>query len=309
MKNFLTNQYKKDNKMQLSHSYLIEQFSDYKKILNRVSKVIRRGDYTLGDQVNLFEKKISKRMGAKYTISVGNGTDALFLALKAFDIGHGDEVITTPYTFIATIGSIVTSGAKPVFVDIKDDYNIDEKKIEKAITRKTKAIMPVHWAGRPCELDKIKKIAKKYKLKIIQDSCHCIDARYKSRHLVEYGDICTFSLHPLKNLNVWGDGGFMLTQDKKIADKLFLLRNHGLVNRDTCKYFGFNSRLDTIQAVVGNYKLENKLNNITKKRISNALLLDKLLKKIKKFLQFQEEKELKKYFIYTILILERIVIN
>ena len=122
--------------MQLSHSYLIEQFSDYKKILNRVSKVIRRGDYTLGDQVNLFEK-ISKRMGAKYTISVGNGTDAL-LALKAFDIGHGDEVITTPYTFIATIGSIVTSGAKPVFVDIKDDYNIDEKKLKKPLQEKPK---------------------------------------------------------------------------------------------------------------------------------------------------------------------------
>jgi len=296
MKNFLPSQYRKDNKLQLSHSYLIEQFSDYKKILNRVSKVIQKGDYTLGDQVNIFEKKISKRMGAKFTISVGNGTDALFLALKAFNIGPGDEVITTPYTFIATIGSIVTSGAKPVFVDIKNDYNIDEEKIEKAITKKTKAIMPVHWAGRPCELDKIKKIANKYKLKIIQDSCHCIDARYKNKHLVEYGDICTFSLHPLKNLNVWGDGGFILTQDKKIAEKLYLLRNHGLVNRDTCKVFGFNSRLDTIQAVVGNYKIENKLSNITKKRVNNALLLDKLLKNNSKITTVPRKKNLKEVF-------------
>ena len=199
MRNFLPNQYNKDRNIKLSHSYLIEQFSDYKKILDRLSKVIQKGDYTLGDQVNLFEKKLSQRMGSKYTISVGNGTDALFLALKALNIGNGDEVITTPYTFIATIGSIVTSGAKPVFVDIKDDYNIDENKIERAITKKTKAIMPVHWAGRPCELDKIKQIAKKHKLRIIQDSCHCIDARYKNKHLVEYGDICTFSLHPLKN--------------------------------------------------------------------------------------------------------------
>ena len=114
-------------------------------------------------------------MGAKFAIAVGNGTDALYLALKAFNIGKGDEVITTPFTFIATVASIVTAGAKPVFVDIKDDYNIDEKKIEKAITKKTKAIMPVHWAGRPCELDKIRKIANKYKLKVIQDSCHAID--------------------------------------------------------------------------------------------------------------------------------------
>ncbi len=296
MRNFLPNQYNKDRNIKLSHSYLIEQFSDYKKILDRLSKVIQKGDYTLGDQVNLFEKKLSQRMGSKYTISVGNGTDALFLALKALNIGNGDEVITTPYTFIATIGSIVTSGAKPVFVDIKDDYNIDENKIERAITKKTKAIMPVHWAGRPCELDKIKQIAKKHKLRIIQDSCHCIDARYNNKHLVEYGDICTFSLHPLKNLNVWGDGGFMLTQNKKIAEKLYLLRNHGLINRDTCKVFGFNSRLDTIQAVVGNYKIENKLNNITNKRIKNALLLDKLLKDNPNIITVKRKKNLKEVF-------------
>ena len=181
-------------------------------------------------------------------------------------------------------------------MDIKDDYNIDENKIERAITKKTKAIMPVHWAGRPCELDKIKQIAKKHKLRIIQDSCHCIDARYKNKHLVEYGDICTFSLHPLKNLNVWGDGGFMLTQNKKIAEKLYLLRNHGLINRDTCKVFGFNSRLDTIQAVVGNYKIENKLNNITNKRIKNALLLDKLLKDNPNIITVKRKKNLKEVF-------------
>ena len=122
-------------------------------------------------------------MGSKFTISVGNGTDALFLVLKALNIGKNDEVITTPYTFIATVGSIVTAGAKPVFVDIKDDYNIDEKKIESAITKKTKAIMPVHWAGRPCELDKIRRIAKKYNLKIIQDSSHGVDSRFKKKKL------------------------------------------------------------------------------------------------------------------------------
>ena len=193
---------------------------------------------------------MAKRTGAKHALGVGNGTDALFLALKVFDIGKGDEVITTPYTFIATTASIVTSGARPVFVDIKDDYNIDENKIEKTITKKTKAIMIVHWSGRPCELDKIEKICKKYKLKLIQDSCHAIDAKFKGKNIVSFGDICTFSMHPLKNLNIWGDGGFILTQSKEIAKKLQLLRNHGLINRDRCEVLVLIPRLDTIQAAI-----------------------------------------------------------
>ncbi len=304
--NFLPNQYKNNNTLKINHSYLIDQFSDYKKTFKRIEKIIKKGDYTLGDEVNTFEKKISKRMGSKYTISVGNGTDALYLALIACGIGHGDEVITTPYTFIATVGSISTVGAKPVFVDIKKDYNIDEKKIEKAITKKTKAIMPVHWAGRPCELKKIKDIAKKYNLKIIQDSCHAIDSRYRNKSIISYGDICTFSLHPLKNLNVWGDGGFILTNKKKIADKLFLIRNHGLINRNKCKIFGFNSRLDTIQAAVANYKLEKKLDNITKKRISNAKYLDKRLKNIKEVETVVRSNNLKEVFhLYHINVKER----
>jgi len=294
--NYLPKQYIRNKKLKINHSYLIEQFSDYKKILVEIEKVIKKGHYTLGKDVDEFEKSLSKRMGAKFAISVGNGTDALFLVLKGLNIGKNDEVITTPYTFIATVGSIVTAGAKPVFVDIKDDYNIDEKKIESAITKKTKAIMPVHWAGRPCELDKIKRIAKKYNLKIIQDSSHGIDSKFKKKDLVYYGDACTFSLHPLKNFNVWGDGGFILTQNQKLANKLYLLRNHGLINRDTCNIFGFNSRLDTIQAVVANYKLKNKLNNITYKRISNAELLDKCLKGISEVITVKRISYLKEVF-------------
>ena len=170
MKNFLPKQYKKTKKLKINHNYLFEQFADYSKIFKEIEKVVKRGDYTLGDKVNEFEKNFAKRTGAKFVIGVGNGTDALFLGLKALNIGNGDEVITVPYSFIATVGSIATAGAKPVFVDVKEDYNIDEKKIESAITKKTKAIMPVIWAGRPCELDKIKSIAKKYNLKIRQDA-------------------------------------------------------------------------------------------------------------------------------------------
>jgi dTDP-4-amino-4,6-dideoxygalactose transaminase len=278
MKNFLPIQYKKTTKLKINHSYLVEQFHDYSKIFKEIAKIVKKGDYTLGQKVNDFEKNFAKRTGAKFVIGVGNGTDALYLSLKAFNIGSGDEVITVPYTFISTVGSIATAGAKPVFVDIKDDYNIDETQIKSAITKRTKAIMPVHWAGRPCELDKIKSIAKKYNLKIIQDASQAIDSRFKNKQLIHFGDICTYSMHPLKNLNIWGDGGFIATNNKKLADKLYLLRNHGLVNRNNSKIFGYNSRLDSIQAVVANYKLKNKLDGVTKKRMKNSNLFDKLFK-------------------------------
>ena len=296
MKNFLPVEYKKNNTLKLNHSYLVEQFSDYSKIFKEIEKVVKRGDYTLGKIVDECEKKFAKRTGAKYAISVGNGTDALFLILKALNIGAGDEVITTPYTFISTVASIVTVGAKPVFVDIKDDYNIDESKIKSAITKKTKAIMPVHWAGRPCELDKIKYIAKKYNLYVVQDTSHGIESKYKKKHLVNFGEACTYSMHPLKNLNVWGDGGFIVTQKVKLAKKLFLIRNHGLKNRNTCTVFGYNSRLDTIQAAVANYKMSNKLDNITSKRIRNSKLFDKLLKSNKNIKTVRRLSYLKEVF-------------
>ena len=306
MKNFLPKEYKKNKKFNINHSYLVEQFSDYKKIFRRLEKVIKKADYTLGDQVNVFEKNISKRMGSKFTISVGNGTDALFLALKAFGIGHGDEVITTPFTFIATVGSIVTAGAKPVFVDVKEDYNINENLIEKAITKKTKAIMAVNWSGRACELDIIQKIARRNNMKFIQDACHCIDSKFKNKNIVNFSDVCAFSLHPLKNLNVWGDGGFILTNNSQIAKKLSLMRNHGLVNRNNCEMFAYNSRLDTIQAVVGNYKIKNKLTRITSNRIRNAQLMDRLLRNITQVYIPKRKSHLKEVFhLYQINIKDR----
>ena len=296
MKNFLPSEYKKNEKLRINHSYLVEQFADYTKVFKEIEKVVKKGDYTLGKEVDLCEKNFAKRTGAKFAISVGNGTDALLLSLKALGIGQGDEVITVPYTFVATVGSIVTAGAKPVFVDVKDDYNIDENQIVSAITKKTKAIMPVHWAGRPCEMDKILSIAKKYNLKVVQDSAHIIGAKYKKNYLVNYGDVCTYSMHPLKNLNVWGDGGFIVTNKKELAKKLYLIRNHGLKDRNNVEIFGYNSRLDTIQAAVANYKMKFKLDNITKKRIENSKLLDKLLAKNENVILVKREKYLKEVF-------------
>ena len=296
MANFLPKQYKKNEKLKINHSYLVEQFSNYSKIFKEIEKVVKKGDYTLGKEVDICEKNFAKRTGAKYAISVGNGTDALILTLKALNIGPGDEVITVPYTFVATVGSIVATGAKPVFVDIKKDYNIDESKIVSAITKKTKAIMPVHWAGRPCEADKILSIAKKFKLHVIQDSAHIIGAKFKNKNLVNFGEACTYSMHPLKNLNVWGDGGFIVTNKKSLAKKLYLIRNHGLKDRNNVEIFGYNSRLDTIQAAVANYKMKYKLDNITEKRIKNAKMLDKLLSKNLRIQTIERLKYLKEVF-------------
>ena len=295
MKNFLPSQYNKDKKFKIKHNYLTEQFYDYNLIFKEIKKVIKFNDFTLGKNVDKFEEKIKKLLKSKYVISVGSGTDAIMLSLKCIGVREGDEVITTPYTFYATIGAIVTLGAKPVFVDVKDDYNLDPKKIEKKITKKTKAILPVHWSGRVCNMSEINKIAKKHKLKVIEDSCHAILATYKGKIAGNLGDLGCFSMHPLKNLNVWGDGGFITTNNKSYFEKLMLLRNHGLISRNINKIFGYNSRLDTVQATVALHLLK-KINFITKKRISNAKKLDLNLKKINEIFLKQRLTFLKEVF-------------
>lgn len=275
--NYLPLQYKRTNVPKINHNYLREQFSDYKEIFKKLEQVILNGAFTLGAEVDEFEARVKKICNTRYAIGVGSGTDAIFLSLKALGIKNGDEVITTPYTFFATIGAIVTAGAHPVFVDIGEDFNIDVKKIEAAVTSKTRAIIPVHWAGLVCDMDSIQTIAKKRTLSVIEDACHALMGTFKGRVAGSFGDTGCFSMHPLKNLNVWGDGGFIVTNSKKIHDRLVLLRNHGLIDRDRCVEFAYNSRLDTLQAVVANYLLENKLDSITEMRIANAKFYDQAL--------------------------------
>lgn len=295
MKNYLPNQYKIDDKFKVKHNYLSEQFSNYKEILKGIEKVIKKNDFTLGSKVDEFENLIAKKLKSKYLVSVGSGTDALMLSLKALNVKEGDEVITTPFTFYATIGAIVTCGAIPKFVDVKEDYNIDENLIEKAITKKTKAILPVHWAGRICEMEKIIKISKKFNLPIVEDSCHAILAERKKKLAGTFGTYGCFSMHPLKNLNIWGDGGFVICSSKKFYSKIKLLRNHGLVNRNKNLIFGYNSRLDTIQAVVAISAIK-KLNKITSKRIKNSNYLDQFFFKNKNIFIPQRKKHLKEVF-------------
>ena len=294
--NFLIKQYISDKKMKIKHNYLSEQFQNTKKIFKLINDIVKFNDFTLGRYVDLFEKQFCKYQKVKYAIGVGSGTDAIFLSLKALGIKEGDEVITPTYSFYATAGAIATTGAKPVFVDVKQDLNIDENEIEKKITKKTKAIVPVHWSGRICDMKLITKIANKHNLHVVEDACHAILAHDdKKRYAGNFGITGCFSMHPLKNLNVWGDGGIITTNNKKIYQKIKMMRNHGLVSRDNCKLYGYNSRLDTIQAAVG-LEMIKKINLITDARIKNAEYFNKHLKNTKQIELINEKKDYKSVF-------------
>ena len=262
-----------------------------------LTEAIKRGHISgNGSFTKTAESLLAAAVNAPRALLTTSCTHALEMAALLTRVGPGDEVIVPSFTFVSSASAFLLFGAKPVFVDIKKDYNIDENKIEAAITKRTKAIMPVHWAGKPCELNKIFQIAKKYNLKIIQDSSHAIDTRYYGNSIVKYGDACTFSMHPLKNLNVWGDGGFILTNNFLLAKKLCLIRNHGLKDRNNCEVFSYNSRLDTIQAAVANYKLKYKLTNITNKRIKNAKLFDQLFSQNHNIITVPRNKNIKEVF-------------
>jgi dTDP-4-amino-4,6-dideoxygalactose transaminase len=271
--------------MNISLVDLIPRYKDERKlILKSIDKVLSKGKLVLTKELEDFEKKVANYTNNKYCLGLNSGTDALMLSLWSLGIGKGDEVITSPLSFVATLGSIMHVGAKPVFVDVKDDFNMNEELIESKITKKTKAIMPVHWAGRMCNMLKIKKIAKKYNLKIIEDAAQAMGAYYKSKHAGYYSDISAFSCHPLKNLNALGDGGFVVTNKKSLYDKIKIYRNHGLKKRDHVVMFGVNSRLDVINAEVLKIRLR-KLRKVIIKRTKNINLYKKYLKE-NKFIKF-----------------------
>lgn len=283
--------------MKVRYSYLLEQFDvgenkmkvkyvDLPKhahaeiILRDLREQLKKCQFTLGPEVKDFESRFARLCKTEYAIGVNSGTDALFLIMKALNIGSGDEVITAPNSFIATAGAIVATGAKPVFVDVAADYNIDPKKIEEKISTmsneqrtRLKAVMPVHLTGNPADMPEIIDIANKYNLHVIEDACQAVSASIDGQPVGSYGIAGGFSLHPLKNLNIWGDGGVIVTNSKDLFDKIMLLRNHGLKNRDEVEFFGYNSRLDTIQAIVAN-RMMNDLDTITNKRIENAKKYD-----------------------------------
>ncbi len=221
-------------------------------------KVFEKGDYILGEQAQIFEKAFANYCEAKYAVGVNSGTDALHLGLSTLELQEGDEVIVPTHTFIATALCVSFCRAKPVFVDIQPDtYNMDPKAIEKAITKKTKAIIVVHLYGQPADMDEIQAIAKKHNIKVVEDAAQAHGARYHSRRVGSLGDLACFSFYPTKSLGACGDAGMIVTNNKDIYEKALMLRDYGRQGRYEHKIKGTNSRLDTIQAVVLNAKLKH----------------------------------------------------
>ena len=265
--------------MKVRYSYLPQQFADCEELWSELKDFVESGDFTLGAPLKKFEMNFAELMGVKYALGVNSGTDAIKLSLKAMGVSGEDEVITTANTFVATVGAIAELGAKPVFVDCNDTFCMNVDLLEKAITEKTKAIVPVHFTGYMTDMRKLMPIAKKYKLVVVEDACQSILGSIDGKKAGTWGDAGAFSLHPLKNLNVWSDGGLIITNDDKLAASLALIRNHGLSDRDSVEVLGVNSRLDTIQAVVG-YWLIPQTKEIAEKRISNASYYDYHLSKL-----------------------------
>jgi len=227
------------------------------QINEATSKVIRDADFILGREVKLFEEEFAAFCEVKYAVGVDSGTSALELALRAYDIGPGDEVITAANTFIATALAISHVGARPVLVDIDPQtHTIDVGGIAGAITRRTKAILPVHLYGHPAHMGPIRQIAEKLGLVIIEDACQAHGARYKGKRAGSLGDAAAFSFYPGKNLGAYGDGGIVVTNDRQVADRLEMLRNYGQKEKYHHLFRGYNRRLDTLQAAILRVKLK-----------------------------------------------------
>lgn len=232
-----------------------------KQAIEQITKVIDKGEFILGDQVTSFEKEFADYIKSTYAIGVGNGTDALTIALTALGIGYGDEVITSPYTFFATAESIALVGAKPVFIDVKEDtFNINVNKIEENITDKTKAILAVHIFGQCADMYRIMEIARKHDLYVIEDACQAVGATYGDKFAGTIGDIGCFSFFPTKNLSCFGDGGMIVTNRKDLYQACRKLRVHGSEKKYIHSEIGFNSRLDELQAAVLRVKLSYLFN-------------------------------------------------
>lgn len=270
-----------------------------------IDRVLKSGWFILGKEVEQFEAEFSKYIGTKYAIGVNSGSDALYLALWALGIGKGDEVLTVSHTFISTADAIVRNGAKPVFVDVDaDTYCIDAAKIEERITKKTKAIVPVHLYGHPADMQPIREIARRYKLNVVEDACQAHGAEYKGKKAGSLGDIACFSFYPVKNLGAYGDGGMAVTDDEELATRLKMLRNYGQSRKYYHDFVGVNSRLDEIQAAILRVKLKH-LDEWNEKRRKAARLYDRLLKGIDIVLPVEKKYAKHVYHLYVIRCKER----
>jgi len=264
-------------KRQIPYVNLAAQYAEERdELLPIVDRAMATGQFVGGEPIEALERALAPVCGAKHVIALNSGTDALIMGMAALGIGPGDEVITPPNSFVASTAAIIALGAQPVFADVLDDQNIDPKKVESAVTSRTKAIMPVHLTGRVADMDPLIEIVEKHNLKIIEDAAQAIGSLYRDRPSGSFGDVGCFSGHPLKNLNACGDAGFVTTNDAKVADAVRLMRNHGLVDRNTVTRFGTVSRLDTLQAVILNFRV-TKMPSIIERRRANAARYARLL--------------------------------
>ena len=263
--------------MRVPYNYLPMQFADTNAIFREWESLIRSTEFTLGPVMEAFEYKFADYVGVEHCIATNNGTDALILAQKSLGIGVGDEVITVCNTFYATVGAIVSVGATPVLVDCDDRYQIDATKIERVITERTKAIVPVHWGGASPDMSSIMDIAIHHNIPVIEDACMGIGGRVGGYSPGTFGRVSAFSMHPLKSLNVMGDGGMVVTDDDELATWMRKYRNHGMVDRDHIEFWGVNMRLQPLQAVVASHGLDD-LSRVISKRNLNAAYLDERLR-------------------------------
>lgn len=280
--------------------YLEEYKKEQKEIKNAIDSVLNSGKLILGPNVESFENEFAQWNGAKYSIGVANGTDAIFLALKALDIGVGDEVITVSNTAVPTVSAITAAGAEPVFVDINPNtYLMDVDQIPSKISSKTKAIIVVHLYGQTVDMLKIKKIKLKYKLKIIEDCAQSTGAKFKNKFSGTFGDISAFSFYPTKILGTYGDGGICMTNSSKLRDKLRRLRFYGMERTYYSLEQGYNSRLDEIHAAILRNKLKH-LKTYIKKRQIIAKRYYSQLKETSYFLPKIEKNNTHAFYVYVV---------
>jgi len=262
--------------MKVPYNYLPMQFENYESIFSQWRELIGTAEFTLGPYVEKFEREFAEFIGCKHVIGTNNGTDALILALKACGVGPGDEVISVPTTFYASIGAIVAVGAKPVFVDIDNRFQMDIGQIESAITPKTKALLPVHWGGASPRMPELIEIAAKYNLSVIEDACMAPGGRVQDKHAGTHGNVSAWSMHPLKPLNVMGDGGMVSTDDDELASWMRIYRNHGMVDRDHNRIWGVNMRLQPLQAIVASNVLKTVSDSVSKRHKISSIYDDGL---------------------------------